>query len=123
VDLANGHLYREDKKIMEAKKFLFTDTNAITTFMFSNYYHGFALPALTVLAKAAETRYQIFILCGTDIPYDDTWDRSGNVKRKEFQEQIRLDLEKRKIPFKVLNGNIAERLEMVEKELHEYRRW
>lgn len=123
VDLAEGHLLREDKKIMEAKQLLFTDTNAITTFMFSNYYHGYALPALTALAKAAETRYQIFFLCDTDIPYDDTWDRSGDMNRKEFQKQIRSDLEKRQIPFKMLSGDIAKRLEIVEKELCAYRRW
>lgn len=122
VEIAKGHLQREDKKIMEAKRYLFTDTNAITTFMFSLYYHGFALPSLVELARAAETRYQIFFLCDTDIPYDDTWDRSGDVKRREFQNQIRTDLETRGIQFSILMGDIQTRMTTVQDVLTQYRR-
>lgn len=34
-----------------------------------------------------------------DIPYDDTWDRSGEQKRTVFHKQIIADLNERKIPY------------------------
>ncbi|MBT1699043.1 AAA family ATPase [Fulvivirgaceae bacterium PWU4] len=123
VDLARGHIEREDRKLIEASRYLFTDTNAITTFMFSHYYHGHALPALADLARVAESRYQLVFLCDTDIPYDDTWDRSGDANRKEFQQQIRADLEKRNIPFKLLSGTVDERVRAVEEALTNFKRY
>ena len=53
--------------------------------MFSVYYHGYLLQELADLARSAETRYHLVFLCDTDIPYEDTWDRSGDTNRKEFQ--------------------------------------
>ncbi|RAW00360.1 AAA family ATPase [Pseudochryseolinea flava] len=117
VDLAHGHIERENEKLLKADRYLFTDTNAITTFMFSNYYHRYALPELADLAKVAEKRYHCVFLCDVDIPYDDTWDRSGDVNRKQFQEEIITDLEKRNIPFKLLSGSVEERIRKVALEL------
>ena len=55
----------------------------------------------------------LVFLCDTDIPYEDTWDRSGDMNRKEFQRKIRADLERPGIPFKVLRGSVGERIEAV----------
>lgn len=123
VELAKGHLEREDQKLLTANRYLFTDTNAITTFMFSMYYHGYALQEFADLAKLVESRYQLVFLCDTDIPYDDTWDRSGDVKRKVFQMPIKGDLEKRGIPFRLLSGSLVERVAKVEEELERFDRF
>ena len=123
VELAYGHLEKEDNELLQANRYLFTDTNAITTFMFSHYYHAFALPALKDLARAAESRYHIVFLCDTDIPYDDTEDRSGDVKRKAFQQQILADLEERSIRFELLSGSVAERLKRVQEVLAGFERY
>ena len=116
-EIAANHLEEEKKKILQADKYLFTDTNAITTFMFSLYYHGEASPLLHELASAASSRYDRIFLCDTDIPYDDTWDRSGDVKRKTFQKQIIADLSHRKLPYLLLKGDLEERIETVKKIL------
>jgi HTH-type transcriptional repressor of NAD biosynthesis genes len=73
------------------------DTNAITTYMFSLYYHGRADETLVRLADKAKIRYHPVFVCDTDIAYDDTWDRSGDVNRKWFQQEILSDLAVRKI--------------------------
>ena len=44
-------------------------------------------------------RDDLAFLCDSDIPYDDTWDRSGAVNRDVFQKQIVADLISRKVPF------------------------
>lgn len=123
VELAKGHLEREDQKLLTANKYFFTDTNAITTYMFSVYYHGSALPELAYLARLAEARYQLVFLCDTDIPYEDTWDRSGDVRRKGFQEEIKAHLERRRISVKLLGGSLTERLKMVEEGLKTFDRF
>jgi HTH-type transcriptional regulator, transcriptional repressor of NAD biosynthesis genes len=124
VQIAEGHLEREENLLYQANQYLFTDTNAITTFMFSQYYHQTALPKLVELANLAPSRYDLVFLCDTDIPYDDTWDRSGDVSRKTFQKQIIGDLLARKIQYFVLSGDFEARVSNVKiilKKFHKYK--
>jgi len=123
TEIAEGHLERERKKILEANRYLFTDTNAITTYMFAMDYHGFASERLTELARYAERRYDLVFLCGDDIPYDDTWDRSGDVHRHIFQQKIKSDLIQRKIPFITLNGSLDVRIKTVKSVLSKFKKW
>jgi NadR type nicotinamide-nucleotide adenylyltransferase len=73
VEIAEGHLEREERLLHQANEYLFVDTNPITTYMFSYYYHGTAAPRLVELARQAASRYDLVFVCDTDIPYDDTW--------------------------------------------------
>jgi HTH-type transcriptional regulator, transcriptional repressor of NAD biosynthesis genes len=109
VEIAETHIDQEDQIILQAKGEIFIDTNAITTYLFSLYYHGVAHPRLAELARQAPQRYDLTLLCEDDIPYDDTWDRSGAVQRTVFQKRIRADLLERKIPFFTLRGSIHDR--------------
>ncbi len=123
VEIAEGHILREEKLTLEANNHLFVDTNAITTYMFSLYYHGKALPMLTELAKQAATRYDLVFICNDDIPFENSWDRSGDVQRKIFQKQIIADLLQRKIPFILLPGTIEERINKTKEILQKYRKY
>jgi len=113
VEIAEGHLLREEELLYEANRYLFTDTNAITTYMFSLYYHGTAHEKLQALAKSVESRYGLVFVCDVDIPYDDTWDRSGETNRKVFQKQIIEDLIEREIPHFLLKGSVEERVKYI----------
>ncbi|MFQ5568926.1 MAG: AAA family ATPase [Rhodothermales bacterium] len=123
VEIAEGHLEREEHRLRRANRYLFTDTNAITTYMFSQYYHGTAAPRLVEMAHAAASRYDLVFLCDTDIPYDDTWDRSGDTNRQVFQKQIIADLIERKIPYFVLSGSLDARVERVRAVLERYEKY
>lgn len=123
VELAEGHLEREEAQLWHAREYLFVDTNAITTFMFSNYYHGDALPALSQLADEASRRYDLVFVCGDDIPYDDTWDRSGDAERQIFQKQIIADLRMRRIPFIELSGDLDTRVRKVNEVLRRFKKY
>lgn len=123
TEIAEGHLLRENEKLLQANQYLFIDTNAITTYMFSMDYHGYAHKKLDDLAKLAESRYDLVFLCSDDIPYDDTWDRSGDVHRHIFQRKIESDLLQRKIPYITLKGTIDERISRVEKVLASFKKW
>jgi NadR type nicotinamide-nucleotide adenylyltransferase len=120
LEIAEGHLEREDQLLLKANKFLFTDTNALTTNMFSKYYHGRSHPNLSKYADNCFFRYDITFLCDSDIPYDDSWDRSGDANRQVFQKQIEADLICRKIPYILLSGTLSERMAKVESTLSRF---
>ncbi len=124
VEIADGHLERENQLLMHANRYLFCDTNAITTYMFGQAYHGGVDVRLEELARQAQSRYDLVFLCDVDIPYDDTWDRSGDVQRLVFQKQIVADLQIRKIPYFVLKGDVytrAVKIEHVLQTFHKYK--
>jgi len=123
VEIAEGHLQREEQLLAEARKWLFVDTNAITTYMFAHEYHGMAEPQLSRLADRAAARYELVFLCEDDIPYDDTWDRSGEANRAVFQKRIKADLQQRKIPYFLLTGSLEARMERVARVLSCYRHY
>ncbi len=113
-EIGIGHRQREDAVIMSARKFLFIDTEAIITRCFSMYYHDRCDPRLDQLADESARRYDHFFLCLPDIPYDDTWDRSGAVFREAFQRQIEAELRDRHIHYTPVGGTLADRLATVE---------
>ncbi|MBO7746337.1 AAA family ATPase [Paenibacillus sp. MWE-103] len=120
-EIAAGHLEREDRLTLDAREVLFVDTNALTTHMFALDYHGGATPGLAAIADKAASRYDVFFLCGDDIPYDDTWDRSGDVHRRVFQKRIAADLHARRIPYVPLRGTLEERARTAEAVLSRLR--
>ncbi len=108
-EIATTHVVREDAKLSEANRICFVDTNALTTRQFAISYHNQSTHTLDKFAENVLHRYDLFFLCDTDIPYDDTWDRSGDVKRKDFQKQIISDLKLRKVPYITLSGSQGKR--------------
>ncbi len=110
VEIAEGHLSREDALLEKSNRYLFTDTSALTTAIFARYYHGAVSPPLAALADRAVSRYDLVFVCDVGIPYDDTSDRSGEVNREAFQRQVIGDLNQRKTPFIMLRGSLQERV-------------
>lgn len=113
LELAEGHLERENVLLESSNRYLFTDTNVLTTATFARYYHGTVDPRLASLANQALTRYDLVFVCDIDIPYEDTWDRSGAVHRAAFQRQVISDLHQRKVPYITLRGSLEERVSHV----------
>ena len=123
VEIAAGHIVRENSLLERANRYLFTDTNAITTATFARYYHGRVDPRLSASADHAITRYDLVFVCDIDVPYDDTWDRSGEVNRSVFQRQVIGDLNLRKVPFIMLRGTLEERVARVRSVLKQFRKY
>lgn len=120
VEIAEGHREREDRLIHDANQVMFIDTDATTTYMFSMYYHRAVDQRLADMANDTLNRYDLFFLCETDIPYDDSWDRSGEANRVTMQAQIKADLTSRNIPFVSLSGNLQQRTTTVNRVLNQF---
>lgn len=110
VELAEGHIAKENTLLRTANRYLFCDTNAITTLMFSIYYHGEALPELHRLASQCVDRYDLFVLCDSDFAFDDTWDRSGAASRDALQNMTMMWLADHSVPYEVVSGTVSERV-------------
>ncbi|QDT14905.1 AAA family ATPase [Alienimonas californiensis] len=123
VEIAVGHRAAEQRLAADARQTLFVDTDASTTRVFADDYHGGALPELDRLAAACAGRYDLTFLCGDEIPFDDTPDRSGVGQRAVFQRRIVADLLRRGRPFVTLRGTPAERVAAVEAVLGRFRKW
>lgn len=123
VEIAEGHVAREDALALEANEYLFVDTNAMTTATFAAYYHGVVPERLRELAAACGRRYDLTFVCDCDIPYADTWDRSGAANRTEFQRRVLDGLHAAKIPYLVLRGSVAERAARVDAVLARFRKY
>lgn len=122
VGIAEGHLEREDALLLESNRYLFTDTNALTTAAFALAYHGSVPPRLAELAARARDRYDLVFVCDTDVPYEDTEDRSGDVARIAFQRRVIADLNERRISFLLLRGSVEERVAQVGVVLARFRK-
>lgn len=123
VEIAIGHREREDRLISSAREVFLVDTDATTTLQFSRYYHESAHPELERLADLCRDRYDLVFLCGCDIPYDDTWDRSGDVFRSTMQRRIEADLRSRRRPFHPLVGSVQERCAQVLSTLASFKKF
>lgn len=117
LEIAVEHRRREEAQWLSANRYLFIDTDATTTRQFSLYYHDACDERLERLAGETLQRYDLFFLCLPDIPYDDTWDRSGAVFREVFQRRIEADLIARRIPYTRLGGPLHERIARVNQVL------
>ena len=119
--IADIHLQRERALIRAANCTIFVDTDASTTAIFADYYHGRRSQNLEQLANEASSRYDLTFLCLNDFPYPDTEDRSGEANQIEFQRRIVEDLRARKRPYVELSGSQARRLEIIEGVLAHHR--
>jgi HTH-type transcriptional regulator, transcriptional repressor of NAD biosynthesis genes len=113
VQIAHRHREFEVEAVAHAKRFLFVDTNAITTMFLGYAYEGDGLPELTKLAKDAETRYHHVFVCNDDIPFaQDGW-RDDSAWRSRAQRLVLYDLAVRGVAYTLVSGSLEERVRQV----------
>lgn len=115
LEIALGHRALEDEaaRLPGVNRFVFVDTHAATTLMWSYLLTGTALPELHALAEACKTRYAHSFLCGTDLPHEQDGWRANTEVRAVQQAFIRQDLETRGVPYRVVRGSVPERVAAV----------
>jgi NadR type nicotinamide-nucleotide adenylyltransferase len=123
VEIAIGHRQREDQLLKSVNRVFLIDTDATTTLQFSCYYHESAHPDLVRMAEECRDRYDLVFLCECDVPYDDTWDRSGAVFRSVMQRRVEADLLARKRSFFRLTGSVEQRCAQVLSRLAEFKKF
>lgn len=113
VTIARRHRELEDDAALRANRYLFVDTNAITTMFFSHYYNRESLPPLRAMADECRDRYRYVFVCDDDIPFEQDGWRDNETWRARMQGMVLHDLAVRGIEFHVVRGSLDERVEQV----------
>lgn len=113
VQIAETHQSLEDEALMQARDVLFIDTNALTTLFFSYYYNGSALRTLHAIADHCLMRYDHYLVCDTDIPFEQDGWRDTEVLREKSQRMILMDLNNRGVSYRLVSGNMTARTQIV----------
>ena len=113
VTIARVHREHEDNAAVQAARYLFVDTNAITTMFFSHYYNRDSRPELRDLADDCRDRYRHVIVCDDDIPFEQDGWRDNETWRARMQGMVLHDLATRRIPFHIIRGTVDDRVTQV----------
>lgn len=122
-DIAVGHLEREEAHLAQANRYLFTDTNALTTYRFSLYYHGNATPYLAELANRCSVPLRPGVSVRGRYSLRRHLGSIGEGNRAVFQKQIVSDLLVRRIPFFRVRGDLQSRIRDVEQVLAQFQKY
>lgn len=115
LEIALGHRALEDEaaRTPGVHRWVFCDTNAATTLMWSYLLTGTALPELHALADACRSRYTHTVLCADTLAHEQDGWRANTAVRTVQQGFIRQELGTRGIPFLEVQGDVAARVAQV----------
>ena len=117
LHIGQRHVELEDEALPRARDYLFVDTNATTTVLYSYYYYQQCDPALLALAYACRTRYAHTFVCAPTIPFvADGW-RGPEALRSVQHGTILMQLALLAIPYSLVEGSVAQRVAQVRQAL------
>jgi nicotinamide riboside kinase len=112
VDIALRHREAEDEQMPYARRFLFVDTNSLTTLLLGLEFGQVTAPAPAELLRCADEcreRYAYTFVCADDIPYEEQAARENEAWRGRIHQLVLKDLEARGIPYTLVSGSVEER--------------
>jgi HTH-type transcriptional repressor of NAD biosynthesis genes len=110
LEIAYAHRAAEDAVSMQAKGLIFIDTEAIITKLWSEVFFDAAPEGLEPFIDPA--RYHLYLLAE---PHPHEWHDDGwrlqpdRAERMRFFEKMRLELEARNCPYRILSGDWTDR--------------
>jgi len=120
VEIALRHREAEDAALAQARRWLFVDTNALTTLLLGIQFRQVGDPPPDTLLRCADdcrTRYAHTFVCADDIPYEEQDVREDEAWRGRIQRLVVEDLQARGIPYTIVRGSVEERAEQVRRIL------
>lgn len=115
IRIGHAQTARVKEKLKTANKFLFCDTDLITTQIYSKKYLGVVPEIVFELEK--EIHYDKYFLSDIDVPWVADGLRDLNNQREEMLKIFEDELVKRKIQFVRVKGNWKEREKIIKTEL------
>ncbi len=116
VEIAVKHRQAEDEALLRARRWLFVDTNALTTLLLGIQFRQVGDPPPAELLRCADecrARYAHTFVCADDIPYEEQDVREDEAWRARIQRLVLDDLDARGIGYTVLHGTVEERARRV----------
>lgn len=111
--IATTQVQRENASVLRAKDWLFCDTSPLMTAIYSRHYFQRADAALEQLALSHA--YDFTLVAAPDFPWSaDGLQRESAAVRQHIHEALLRILDEREIPFLLVEGSLAERVEQVQ---------
>lgn len=120
VEIVVKHRQAEDEALPQARRWLFVDTNALTTLLLGIQFRQVGNPPPAELLRCADdcrTRYAHTFVCADDIPYEEQDVRENEAWRGRIQQLVIDDLRARGIPHTVVRGSVEQRAAQVRRVL------
>jgi NadR type nicotinamide-nucleotide adenylyltransferase len=102
VNIAKGQLELEDKLAEKAHKILFCDTDILVTKIWSTYKYGKC--DAWIEEKVKSHRYDLYLLCGIDLPWVEDPLRENPGQREELFGLYLHELQQLKVNFATISG-------------------
>ncbi|MFZ6013245.1 MAG: AAA family ATPase [Bacteroidota bacterium] len=116
VRIGHAHHQRICEKLKTANKFLFCDTDVITTQIYSRHYLNEVPPVLFELEK--QTHYDLYFLFDIDVAWVEDGLRDLGDQRTMMYDVFKNELQKRNIPFLPVKGTWAEREQFITRHVN-----
>ncbi len=108
--IARCQVGREETALRTARRFLFCDTSPLTTLFYSQEMFGWAAPEL---ARLAERRYELVVLCDPTIPFvQDSTRRDAEFRARGHAWYLE-QLARGGQPWMSVGGSVEERVRSV----------
>ncbi|OBQ55783.1 NadR-like protein [Halodesulfovibrio spirochaetisodalis] len=108
VPVAKGQLQAELDVEAQQPLFLLCDTNMLSSVVYNKYYYK-ENPEW-IEAAFSERSYDLYLLCGIDVPWTDDGQRDRPQEREYMQSLFRKELDDRCLPYIEVQGAQAVRL-------------
>jgi len=115
--IARRHAELEDEAAAQARGFLFCDTNAATTALYSWYYFHRCDPALQAMAAVCGQRYAHTFVCAPTVPFEQDGWRGPEALRSFQHGMVLMQLAHFGIPYTLVEGSVEERVAQVVNQL------
>jgi|AntRauTorckE5430_2_1112549.scaffolds.fasta_scaffold17827_3 NadR type nicotinamide-nucleotide adenylyltransferase len=113
LPIAKAQLQREDRYARKATDFLFIDTGMLVMKVWSEFKYSRCHP--WILEQLYQRQYDLWVLCGIDIPWEPGPMRENPNEREELYAIYRQELQQLGVPFIELWGSREERVERMRK--------
>ncbi len=111
--IAHGQRHTEDQAFAEARRFVFHDTNLLSTLIYARHYFAAQQDWLETLFQSRP--YHHYFLCEPDFPWvADPGQREGPHTRSALQEIFRQELISRNLPHTPVTGPLPERIALIQ---------
>ncbi len=102
LEIAKGQYRLEKEMEPRASDFLFCDTEFLVTKIWSLHKYGICHPF--ILDKIKENRYELFLLCDVDMPWEYDEQREHPHLRTYFFNWYERELKEYGFPYRVVSG-------------------
>lgn len=111
LTIAKGQIALEEKMLLQANNnFLFIDTDMYVIKVWSEFVFGKC--DSWVLNQVVKRKYDLYLLCNTDLPWvkDELREYPNPVIRQQLFHHYKDILINQSVPWAIINGNTEERL-------------